>query len=609
MTDFVRDPVCGMPVRADGPLVAMHGERTYRFCAPFCRDAFLRDPVAALARGPDLEAPDQRSERSIAYFTMEIALESAMATYSGGLGVLAGDTVRACADLGVKLVAVTLLHREGYLAQRLDPARGQVEAPERWPLGDFLKPLAQTVEVALDGRRVRVRSWLREVQGAGGHVVPVLFLDTDLEDNVGFDRGLTGRLYGGDEWYRLCQEVILGVGGVRMLRALGYTGIRRLHLNEGHAALAPLELGRQFGESRPPSEWPFDAVRQRCVFTTHTPIGAGHDQFAWEAAERALGELIPREIQRMVGGADRLNMTALALNLSGFVNGVARKHAEVSREMFPGYGVHAVTNGVHPATWAAPSFAALFDRHLPGWRGDGTMLRNTFRIPRDELLDAHLAAKAALAMQVQTLAGRSFDPAVFTIGFARRATGYKRLDLVFSDLDRLKQVRARGGKLQFVFAGKAHPRDAPGKDAIRHVLEIARLLGDEIPVVFLPDYAMDLARLIVAGVDLWLNTPQPPLEASGTSGMKAALNGVPSLSVLDGWWLEGHIEGVTGWSIGSGDVPDSADLYRKLEAAILPLYYGDQGAWTSIMQHAIALNGSFFNTHRMVQQYVTHAYL
>lgn len=614
MGDFVKDPVCGMPVASEAPHRITHAGRDYRFCSSFCRDAFLQDSAGVLARAPADGDKARRADRAIAYFTMEIALESAMATYSGGLGVLAGDTIRACADLGVRLVAVTLLHREGYLTQHLDPAHGQLEEPQRWALGDFVRPLPETVEVTLEGRTVRVRAWMREVRGAGEGTVPVLFLDTDLEGNTAFDRSLTGRLYGGDEWYRLCQEIILGVGGVRMLGALGYGGIKKIHLNEGHAAFAPLELGRQLAQSRGPAQWPFEEVRQRCVFTTHTPIAAGHDQFSWEVAERALGDYLPREIERMEAGADRLNMTSLALNLSGFVNGVAKKHAEVSRAMFPGYGVQAITNGIHPATWASPPLAALFDRHVPGWRADGAMLRNVLRIPPADVEQAHLAAKAALASQIETMTGRVFDPTVFTIGFARRATAYKRVDLAFSDVERLKAVRARGGQLQFVFAGKAHPRDEPGKAAIRRVLEIARVLGDDIPVVFLPNYEMDLARIIVAGVDLWLNTPHPPLEASGTSGMKAALNGVPSLSVLDGWWLEGHIEGVTGWSLGAqqsgrdGDAHDAEELCAKLDGAILPTYYRRREAWMSIMQHAIALNGSFFNTHRMVQQYVTNAY-
>jgi starch phosphorylase len=437
-------------------------------------------------------------------------------------------------------------------------------------------------------------------------------LDTDLADNAPPDRALAGRLYGGDERYRLAQEIVLGIGGVRLLAAAGYDQIRRYHLNEGHAALAPLELVRAENEGRPASEWRFDKVRRSSIFTTHTPVPAGHDRFDWDLVRRVLGPFVPDDVLGMLAGRDgRFNTTALALDLSGFVNGVAQRHEEVSREMFPGYGIHHVTNGVHSATWTCPAFRQLYDRHLPGWSADPAMLRNAGRVPDGEIWEAHIEAKRELLRSVRSSTGRTFDEDALTIGFARRAALYKRADLVFSDIERLRELARHHGRIQLVFAGKAHPRDEGGKDAIRHVFAAAHALGDDVPVVFLPNYDMALARIITAGVDLWLNTPQRPLEASGTSGMKAAHNGVPSLSVLDGWWLEGHVEGVTGWSIG-GTTPesdgDAADLYAKLET-ILPLFHRDRAGWIATMKSAIALNASFFNTHRMVQQYVANAYL
>jgi starch phosphorylase len=607
-----RDPICGMPVDPATALSTSFEGRDYFFCSELCRDAFRKGPAQALARRPPTAEDEGRRERQIAYFTMEIALEPRMATYSGGLGVLAGDTVRACADLGIPLVAVTLLHREGYLRQTLDPDGNQREEPERWPIGEYLEPLAETTEVSIEGRPVRVRGWRRVVWGESGRTVPVIFLDTDLAENTPADRALTGRLYGGDERYRLAQEIVLGVGGLRALAALGYHGIRKYHLNEGHAALAPLELLRQANLGRPESEWSFAEAHERCVFTTHTPVSAGHDQFGWDLVEKTVGWLVPRPIFQMVGGGPRLNMTSLSLNLSGFVNGVARRHAEVSRAMFPGYGIHHVTNGVHSRTWTSLSFQRLYDQHLPGWGPDPSMLRNVGRIPDQALWDAHATAKSALVETVQRLAGRSLERNALMIGFARRATQYKRADLVLSDLRRLREIRARTGPMALVFAGKAHPRDTPGKDIIRHVVALGRELADEIPLVYLPNYDLELARIITAGVDVWLNTPERPLEASGTSGMKAAHNGVPSLSVLDGWWLEGHVEGVTGWSIGTASgtesSADAGDLYAKLEL-IARLFHGDRSGWLSVMRHAISLNASFFNTHRMVQRYVANAYL
>jgi starch phosphorylase len=599
-----------MPVRPDSPFVAEHAGRAFRFCSALCLDAFVRAPDRVLAAAPaGLIVPD---ERTIAYFSMEIALDPRMATYSGGLGVLAGDTLRSCADLGLPVIGVTLLHRQGYLRQRLDHRGNQLEDADPWPVADLLRPLAPTVSVDIEGRPVKVRAFRYDVAGQGDRIVPVFLLDTDLEDNAPVDRALAGRLYGGDDRYRLAQEIVLGVGGVRLLAVAGYARIRRYHLNEGHAALAPLELVRAENAGRPPLEWQFDGVRARCLFTTHTPVPAGHDRFEWSLVHRTLGPLVPQDVLGMLADRDGVfNTTELALDLCRFVNGVARRHEEVSREMFPGYGIHHVTNGVHSATWTCPAFRRLYDRHLPGWAADPAMLRNVGRVPDAEIWAAHVEAKQDLLATVRRLSGRVLDPEALTVGFARRATLYKRADLVFSDLARLRDLAGRHGRLQLVFAGKAHPRDEPGKDLIRRIFAVARELGDEIPIVFLPNYDMALAQTITAGVDLWLNTPQRPLEASGTSGMKAAHNGVPSLSALDGWWLEGCVEGVTGWSIGGTDLRsdgDAADLYAKL-GIILPLYYAERARWIAVMKGAITLNASFFNTHRMVQQYAANAYL
>jgi starch phosphorylase len=561
------------------------------------------------------------TDRTIAYFSMEIALEVGMPTYSGGLGVLAGDTVRAAADLHIPMVAVTLLHRKGYFYQRLDARGGQHEEPVAWAINDFVHAMPARAAVTVEGRTVQLCAWQYVVRGVGGFTVPVYFLDADLPDNAAWDRTLTDTLYGGDTHYRLCQEVLLGIGGVRMLRALGYTTISRFHMNEGHASLLTLELLDEQAQraGRPAfSHDDVEVVRQHCVFTTHTPVPAGHDQFPLELAERVLG---PREafhtMHEVFCCEGMLNMTYLALNLSHYINGVAKKHGEVSRHMFAAYVIDAITNGVHAATWASQPFQALFNQYIPGWREDNFSLRSALSIPHQEVWDAHRTAKSQMIQHVNRASNAGMDVDILTLGFARRATAYKRMDLLFQDIERLKQLATHAGGLQVIYAGKAHPHDHQGKELIKRIYEVKDALKDHIKIAYLANYDLTLGALLTAGVDVWLNTPQPPLEASGTSGMKAALNGVPSLSVLDGWWLEGWIEGVTGWAIGAHHrdlaadddrAQDAASLYDKLAQVILPLFYGDQQGFISVMRHAIALNGAFFHTQRMMQQYVVKAY-
>jgi len=553
----------------------------------------------------------------VAYLSMEIALEPAIPTYAGGLGVLAGDTLRSAADLGFEMCAVTLLHRRGYFRQVLDAKGEQREEPVAWDYEARLEALEPRVEVSIEGRRVALRAWRYRMEGFGGHRVPVFLLDADLPENDPGDRRLTDHLYGGDARYRLCQEVILGVGGVRMLRALGYRELQRFHLNEGHAALATLALVEERTGLAAPADGDFEAIRGLCVFTTHTPVQAGHDRFGEELAAQVLEPAYVRWLREL--GLENLNMTELALRASRFVNGVALIHGEVSRGMFPDYPIHSITNGIHPATWTAPPLAALFDRHMPAWRKDALTLRYAVGLPLDELARAHAEAKTALVARVRRETDADFRPEPFTIGFARRATAYKRATLILHDLERLAAIGGRTGPLQIVFAGKAHPADQEGKAMIRRIVQTRdALAGRGVELAYLADYDMDLARPLVSGCDLWLNNPVPPLEASGTSGMKAALNGVPSLSVRDGWWAEGHVEGATGWSIGDGDgdfgpgrgddARDADALYQKLELAILPAYWERRRRYLAVMRNAIALNASFFNTQRMVLQYLYEAY-
>ena len=551
----------------------------------------------------------------IAYFSMEIALEEGIPTYSGGLGVLAGDMMRSAADLGVPIVAVTLVSRAGYFRQEIVGGR-QLERPEHWDPASRAQRMDCKVAVRIGDHDVWIGAWQYEVASHSDQFapIPVILLDTDLPENRDEDRTLTHYLYGGDATYRLRQEIVLGVGGVRMLNALGLD-IQKYHLNEGHSALLTLELLRLRGASDAHGESLQEAVatvRRRCVFTTHTPVEAGHDQYPYGLAEQWLAGLVHPRVLHSLGGPDRLNLTRLALSLCGWVNGVAQRHAEVSRALFPGYEVHAITNGVHATRWTSSPMQALFDRYIPGWAHEPELLVRALRIRDADMAAAHLQARQELLQYVTGMAGAAqLDPTRFTIGFARRMTDYKRPGLLFSDLERLRAI-ARRYPFQVIVAGKAHPRDELGKHHIAAVHAWAQELAGSVPVVFVPDYRLDVARRVVAGVDLWLNTPQPPLEASGTSGMKAAMNGVPSLSVLDGWWLEGCDEGATGWAIGDdGDFDanrHAESLYDKLEHTILPTFYQGGPQWPFIMKSTIARNGSYFNSHRMLRRYVSEAY-
>jgi starch phosphorylase len=556
-------------------------------------------------------------ELHIAYFSMEIAVDPRFPTYAGGLGVLAGDTLRSAADFGIPMTGVTLLHRHGYFRQHLDEKGQQTEEPEEWRPEAFLEPVDPVVSLTLDGRMLNVRAWRYLIAGLTGRKVPVYFLDTDLPENPPWERALTDSLYGGDERYRLSQEAVLGIAGVQLLRAVNHRRIRRFHMNEGHSALLALalleeELGRHDLTKASPAD--MDKVREKCVFTTHTPVPAAFDQFPLDLAKQILGtDRVRLLADTQCCPSGNLNMTYLALRCSRYINGVAMHHSEISHGMFPNYPIHSITNGVHAGTWASPPFQDLYDQHIPEWRHDNLYLRYAVGIELNAIQRAHADAKRELLQAIKQATGVQLSENVATLGFARRAAEYKRADLLFSDLNRLREIRKSAGPFQVVFGGKAHPRDEAGKSVIRKVFEAAAALRESIPIVYVSNYDMQWARLFAAGVDLWLNTPHRPLEASGTSGMKAALNGVPSLSVRDGWWLEGHFEGVTGWSVGFDEGPEQHDveiasLYDKLQDVILPMFYSQPKAYAQIMRSTIAVNGSFFNTQRMVSQYLLDAY-
>lgn len=560
-----------------------------------------------------------RQER-VAYFSMEIALRPEITTYSGGLGILAGDMLRSAADLDLPLVGVTLVSRKGYFRQTIDSSGRQTESPDRWEPEDWATALSAKVAVTIAGRAVWVSGWLYALEGHGGARIPVVLLDTALPENAESDRSLTDVLYGGDDAYRLSQEIVLGVGGVRLLRALGFT-IRRYHMNEGHAALLSLELLRESalpsdGIQEGESEYDVPQVRRRCIFTTHTPVEAGHDAFDYGLVSRVADGAVLLTIAKQLAGEDKLNMTRLALNTTDYVNGVAERHAEISQRMYPRYHIHAITNGVHPPTWTSAAFAELFDADIPSWRHEPEALIRADRLNGAKVQAAHATAKAALIESVRQHCGVQLDPNVPIFGFARRMTAYKRPLLFFHDIERLRALAARF-PFQIVYAGKAHPHDDAGKAAI---VEIHATLAREhelIPSAFVPNYDMTIAAILVAGSDVWLNTPLPPLEASGTSGMKAALNGVPTLSIPDGWWFEGCVEGINGWSFGQArsaaapedDASDALALYDVLETRVLPWCHGGDADRIAVMRGAISRTGSIFHTHRAMRRYAAEAYL
>ena len=539
----------------------------------------------------------------VGYFTAEIGLWSELHTYSGGLGVLAGDHVKSAADAEIPLVGVTLLYRKGYGRQHLDKDGIQTETYRDLDPAQHLQDTGMDISLPLDGGELWAKVWRADITGVSGHVVPVYFLDTFHPKNSEkhLDLGLT--LYGGDDWVRIRQEYLLGVGGLRLLDKLGHE-VDGLHLNEGHCTFALLEM---LGKG-----WSREKLAKRVLFTTHTPVPAGHDRFEWDAVEEVLGDLLPSDAKQLVIDAGdpeegrRISMSHLAVALSGPVNAVSNLNAWVASSMFADHHIAPITNGVHHITWTSPMMGKLFDEQLPGWREDPTKLAHAGKIPTEELTEARGVARKVLRELVQTSTGVRLDKNRLTIGFARRFATYKRANLVFSDLERLREIGA--GKIQFVFSGKAHPRDEGGKALIKSIFDSAKDLENEIPVAFLEDYSMATGLAMTGGVDIWLNNPIRPMEASGTSGMKAAMNGVPNCSILDGWWPEGCEHGVNGWAIGEADderddVRDAKNVLDVIENEVLPAWDEGDEKWCEIMRASIATSARFTGA-RMISDYL-----
>ncbi len=533
----------------------------------------------------------------VAYFSAEIGINYKIKTYSGGLGILSGGTLKAMADLKTPLCAVTLLYKEGFFKQKIENYR-QIELEDDWDYESLLEDTGIYTNVNISGEDIKIKIWKYEYVGVSGGIVPIFFLDTNLDENSDFAKTLTSHLYVGD---RLAQEIILGIGGIRALFALGINP-DKFHMNEGHSAFLTLELYKILGEK---NGWDDGQVKDKCVFTTHTPIPAGHDKFSYEEVyEKLKGEnnIIPLHIRKLAG-ENELNTTKLALSLSSYHNAVSKKHGEVSREMFPQFDIDFITNGVHATKWASNQMSKLFDRYINGWRGDATKLKEVFKIPNSEIFKAHNEAKSDLIdfVNENNIVKSNFKKDVLTIGFARRFIEYKDAELIFQNVENLKLI---GSKVQFIFAGKSHKNDGIGKDIMERIIRRADELKDFISIAFLENYSIPIAKKMVSGSDLWLNTPIPFNEASGTSGMKAAINGCMHFSRLDGWSIESFEMNGGGFVI-----TDYLDFFNTLKYKIIPMYYStNKTSWVEEMKLSIGNSGSYFNTHRMAKEYIKKAY-
>lgn len=538
-------------------------------------------------------------EPLVAYFSMEIALENNIKTYAGGLGVLAGDILRCAADLRFPMVGITIFNRDGYFKQVIKKNGEQEAHPDK---SDFLRleKMPQVVAVDIGGEKVLVGVWRYLIKSESGFKVPVYFLDTDLPENTPTNRELCGVLYGGNEEYRLKQEIILGRGGIKILAAIGHKNIKKIHLNEGHGALAAVEL---FLNSKQKSEKDkLKEVRNKCVFTTHTSLPKAQDVFSFSYLLSFQPDF-PGSLPGLVKN-NAVNLTQTGLYFSSFVNAVSLAHRQEARKIYKNNRIKAVTNGVDSLFWTAPEFKELYDKHIPGWRADNSLLRKVKQISTAEVWLAHQRAKRRLIDYLNKQPGVKLDYDIFTIAFARRFAVYKRPEFLFQDLSRLLKIN-KPRRLQLIYAGKAHPQDLEGRELIKKINRLSAELDQNIKLIFLEDYDLEKAHYLTAGVDLWLNNPLPPNEASGTSGMKAAHNGVPQASTLDGWWSEGYKKDKTGWLIKE---KKGGEIYDLLEKEILPLYYDFPEKWRKLMVSVISLNASYFNAQRTLKQYISKAY-
>ncbi len=534
---------------------------------------------------------------SVAYLSMEIALENDIKTYAGGLGILAGDFLRSAARKNFPIVAVTLISRQGYFKQKISSAGDQIEQIDRDYDFSKLKKLPNEVSINIGHDTVRIGVW-KYLIGNSRFGVPVFLLDTDISGNKAIYKKLTAKLYGGGLEDRLRQEMILGFGAVKMLAELGYKNIDTYHLNEGHGAFAAIELFNNLKEGA--DEEKVKKVKEKCVFTTHTPIKTIYDEFPLEMILKNQPDF-PCRLSTLVNNS-QVSTLEMGLYFSRYTNGVSLAHRKLLNNIFPDINFKAITNGVDSLFWTAPEFKKIYDKYLAGWQEDYKLLKMAGGIPDGEIWGAHQKAKRRLLKYIQENYKIDWQDNILTICFARRFTEYKQPLFILSDIERLLEMTGEGEKIQLIFAGKAHLRDLNGQSMIKSLNQIKKKYK-KLKLVFLENYDLNLARLLVAGSDVWLNNPLPPQEACGTSGMKAAHNGVMQISTLDGWWPEGFKSGKTGWAID-----DVNDLYEILKKEVLPFYYEQPEIWQKMMKDTIMINAAYFNSDRMLEQYIDEAY-
>jgi len=556
---------------------------------------------------------DLKNSTQVAYISMEIAVDSNIPTYSGGLGVLSGDTVRSAADLELPMVGLCLCYSSGYFYQFFNEYGEQKEKEIEWNFFYEFEKVEKPIKIKIEDKEVLVSAWLYRVIGQSGHILPIYLLTTDIEGNEDWMKKMTGSLYDStSRWNRIVQEMILGIGGVKLLNSQGYNNIETYHLNEGHGSFSIVELYDMLNGD-------LDKVRDKVVFTTHTPVPAGHDRFDQDLVNKVFENRMPSEISKIADDNGSFNMTYLGMGLSRYRNGVAKKHGDISRKMFPQYEVDSITNGIHLGYWVSKPFRQIFNKKWPNWKANPSILQNAIELDDLDIFDAHIENKFNLISYQKGHSWNLLDEERITIGFARRFATYKRATLIFKDIDKLGSICQ--DKIQFIFAGKAHPQDTMGKEYIKEIYKSGEYLYDNygVKVVMMENYNMDLSHMLVSGCDIWLNTPERYREASGTSGMKAALNGVLNFSVQDGWWLEGyHRNPMAGWAIGPDDSnPDDAGvsndwdidskaIYEILENEIIPTYLNHE-EWLFRSKNAIAL-AAYFNSARMIKEYARRAY-
>jgi glycogen phosphorylase len=537
--------------------------------------------------------------QTTAYFSMEIALQDEITNYAGGLGILAGDTLHSCADLGSDVVGVSLIYHQ----DDNDEKRFKVE--------QFLTLHDETIELEIEGRNIKIMIWELNLKGKSNKSIPIIFLSSNHPDNKQWDRDLTRYLYAADRYTRLGQEMILGIAGVRALEILGYNKLNTYHMNEGHSAFLTLELLEKY-------DFNVEKVKSLCTFTTHTPVPAGHDHFEYSLAYSTMNKSLPLEIKEYATYED-LSTTDLALNLSRVANSVSAKHCEVCEGMFPRHNFENVTNGIYHPRWVGKEIKQLLDESLPGWEEKPELLKEAeTKLDSEKLVGANKKQKRELVdwlnsrkelFPFETIEDDDyFGVKTLTIGFARRYVPYKRHTLIFKDMERLRDMGYR--KIQLVFAGNCHEGDSFCNEIKQEVERYSHMLRGQIRVAILTEYNIEVAKKLISGCDVWLNNPIIPREASGTSGMKAALNGGLNLSILDGWWIEGfNVNKKAGWAFGNEtfsegedqDTHDSRFLLEQLKD-LIDCYYNRREEWSERMKSAISLVGHF-NTHRLVEEY------